>query len=119
MELSTETKTRARQRGWPEDLIERIEASTAADGQVKNLSRSTITPERIAAWLDFLERDPDNPFAKAPLDILRTPAETGVRAVPSEEGMLLSDINIKSYGVNGTVNVRGDVAHQRVLGPLI
>ena len=99
MELSRETQARARQRGWPDELIARIEASTASDAQVKNLSRSTITPDRIAGWLDFLERDPDNPFAKAPLDILNTPAETGVRATPSAEGMLLSDINIKSYGV--------------------
>ena len=99
MELSAETKARARHAGWSEALLERIDGSSASDRQVANLTRSRIGEERIAGWLDFLERDPDNPFAKTPLNILRTPAETGLRAEPSADGIYLADTNIGSYGV--------------------
>ena len=99
MELSRNTKVRARAAGWSEELIARIEASAATDSQVENLAFGKMPGERVDAWLDFLERDPDNPFAKAPMNVFRTPAETGVKATPSEDGLLLRDINIGSYGV--------------------
>ncbi len=99
MELSRNTKVRARAAGWSDELIARIEASAATDSQVENLAFGKMPGERIDAWLDFLERDPDNPFAKAPMNVFRTPAETGVKATPSEDGLLLRDINIGSYGV--------------------
>ena len=99
MELSRNTKVRARAAGWSDELIARIEASAATDSQVENLAFGKMPGERVNAWLDFLERDPDNPFAKAPMNVFRTPAETGVKATPSEDGLLLRDINIGSYGV--------------------
>ena len=55
--------------------------------------------ERVDAWIDFLERDPENPFTAAKFQIFRTPAETGVAATPGPDGLRLRDINIGSYGV--------------------
>ena len=99
MELSSTTKVRARQAGWSDALIERLEGSTASDQQVENMAFGKMPEERVAGWIDFIEREPDNPFAKAPLNIFRTPAETGVRAVPGADGLRMRDINIGSYGV--------------------
>lgn len=99
MELSAETKARAQHAGWSDALLERIEGSIASDEQIANLARSTIAEERIAGWLDFLAKDPDNPFAKTPLSILRTPAETGIHAPRSADGIYLKDINVGSYGI--------------------
>ena len=99
MELSASTKVRARAAGWSDELIERLEGSTATDAQVENLAYGKMPGERVDKWIDFLERDPENPFTKAPMNIFRTPAETGVKATPSAEGLLLRDININSYGV--------------------
>ena len=99
MELSTTTKIRAKQAGWSDQLIERLAASTATDQQVENIAYGKLPEERVNAWIDFLERDPDNPFTKAPLNVFRTPAETGVRAVPGDDGLRMRDINIGSYGI--------------------
>ena len=55
--------------------------------------------ERIDKWLDFLEHHPDNPYAKAPMNIFRSPAEAGLKATPGADGLRLRDINIGSYGV--------------------
>ena len=99
MELSTTTKIRGRKAGWSDELIERIEASAATDGQVENLARGALSEAKIAGWLDFLEHHPDNPFAKAPFNIFQTPAETGLKATPGPDGLRLRDINIGSYGV--------------------
>ena len=99
MELSTTTKIRAKQAGWSDQLIERLAASTATDQQVENIAYGKLPEERVNAWIDFLEREPDNPFTKAPLNVFRTPAETGVRAVPGEDGLRMRDINIGSYGI--------------------
>ncbi len=99
MELSMTTKTRAKSAGWSDDLIERIEASSASNSQVENLARGGLAEEKINGWLDFLEQHPDNPFAKAPFNIFQTPAEIGVKATPGPDGLRLRDINIGSYGV--------------------
>ena len=99
MKLSANTKVRARAAGWSDALIERIEASTATDSQIDNLAFGKMPGERIDAWLDFLEQHPDNPFAKAPMNVFRTPAETGLKASPGEDGLRLRDVNIGSYGV--------------------
>ncbi len=99
MELSMTTKIRARKAGWSDELIERIEASEASDGQVENLARGELAEEKISGWLDFLEHNPDNPFAKAPFNIFQTPAETGIKATPGPDGLRLRDINIGSYGI--------------------
>lgn len=99
MQLSANTKTRARAAGWPDELIERIEQSNATDKQVDNLAFGKMPADRIAGWLDFLEAHPDNPFAQAPMNIFRTPAEVGVKAEPGPDGLRLRDINIGSYGI--------------------
>ena len=99
MELSANTKLRARAAGWSDELIERLEGSTATDKQVENLAFGKMPGERVDAWVDFLEQHPDNPFAKAPMNVFRTPAETGLKATPGADGLLLRDINIGSYGV--------------------
>ena len=99
MELSSTTKVRAKQAGWSDQLLERLAASSATDEQVENIAFGKLPEERVNAWIDFLERDPENPFTKAPLNVFRTPAETGVRAVPGEDGLRMRDINIGSYGV--------------------
>ncbi len=99
MQLSTMTKVRAKNVGWSEELIERIEASTATDQQVENLARGELSEAKISGWLDFLKNHPDNPFSAAPFNIFRTPAEIGLKAVPGPDGLRLRDINIGSYGV--------------------
>ncbi len=99
MELSTMTRVRARKAGWSDELIERIEASTATDKQVENLARGELSEEKISGWLDFLENHPDNPFGKAPFNIFNSPAEVGLKATPGPDGLRLRDINIGSYGV--------------------
>ena len=99
MELSSTTKTRARKAGWSDQLIERLEGSTATNEQVENLAMGKMPAERVDAWIDFLERDPENPFTAAKFQIFRTPAETGVAATPGPDGLRLRDINIGSYGV--------------------
>ncbi len=99
MELSTMTKVRAKKAGWSEELIERIEGSAASDQQVENLARGELSEAKVSGWLDFLENNPDNPFSKAPFNIFKTPAETGLKATPGPDGLRLRDINIGSYGV--------------------
>ena len=99
MELSTMTKVRARKAGWSDELIERIEGSAATDKQVENLARGELSEEKISGWLDFLERDPENPFGAAPMNIFKSPAEIGLKATPGPDGLRLRDINIGSYGV--------------------
>ena len=99
MELSAQTKARARSAGWSDDLIERIEASDATEKQIENLARGKLGETKMNGWLDFLENSPDNPFRAAPFNIFNTPAEIGVKATPGPDGLRLRDINIGSYGV--------------------
>ena len=99
MELSRTTKVRARAAGWSDELIARIESSSATNSQVDNLAFGNMPGARIDKWLDFLEQHPDNPFAKAPMNIFRSPAEAGLKATPGADGLRLRDINIGSYGV--------------------
>lgn len=99
MQLSATTKARARSAGWSDQLIERIEASDATDQQVGNLARGKLAEAKIDGWLDFLENHPDNPFRAAPMNIFNTPAEIGIKATPSDDGLRLRDINIGSYGI--------------------
>ena len=99
MELSMATKARAKRAGWSDELIERIESSAATDQQIENLARGELPEPRINGWLDFLENNPDNPFASAPFNIFTSPAEIGVKATPGPDGLRLRDVNIGSYGV--------------------
>jgi len=99
MELSTTTKVRAKKAGWSDELIERLETSRATNQQVENLARGALSEGKVSGWLDFLENHPDNPFGSAPFNIFKTPAETGLKAVPGPDGLRLRDINIGSYGV--------------------
>ena len=99
MELSATTKVRARKAGWSDELLARLEASAATDGQVENLARGELSEAKVNGWLDFLANHPDNPFARAPFNIFQTPAELGVKATPGPDGMRLRDINIGSYGI--------------------
>ena len=98
MELSSAQKMRATVRGWPPELIARAEASPATGAQLDAILNVSIAPERIGKWLDFIESQPDHPFASAQLVMLQTPAETGLFPTPSEDGMRLSDVDIGSYG---------------------
>ncbi len=98
MQLSMTTKARAKKAGWSDELIERIESSSATNTQVENLARGALPEQRINGWLDFLENNPDNPFAAAPFNIFNSPAEVGVQATPGPDGLRLRDINIGSYG---------------------
>ena len=98
MQLDQKLKMRATARGWTPELIKRAEASPAAPYQVEAILNVEIEPERVAKWLDFVEGQPDHPFAKAQLIMLQTPAETGLYPEPSEDGMRLTDVDIGSYG---------------------
>jgi hypothetical protein len=99
MELPSATKVRARQVGWEEALIERLEESPARPDQVLHLVEAKITGERVSGWLDFVINNPDNPFAEAPLFAIRTDRERLARLQPSENGLLLEQINTGTYGV--------------------
>lgn len=98
MQLDQKLKMRATARGWTPELIERAEASPAAPNQIEAILNVKIEPDRVARWLDFVEGQPEHPFAKAQLIMLQTPAETGLYPTPSEDGMRLSDVDIGSYG---------------------
>ena len=99
MEIPAPTMAKIRARGWSDELIARLTESVARPDQVDNLAGSTVSEEKINGWLDFLERDPENPFVAAPLDILKTRSERGMHVKPGPEGLRLNEINIGSYGV--------------------
>ncbi|MCZ6707953.1 MAG: hypothetical protein O7A71_08420 [Chloroflexi bacterium] len=98
MEMPGPVMAKVRARGWSAELIERVVQSIARPDQIENLASSTLSEAKINGWLDFLERDPENPFVQAPLNILRTRSETGMHATPGPEGLRIADINIGSYG---------------------
>ncbi len=97
MELSTATKTRARELGWDDELITRIEASPLKDRVFANLAMMRITPDRVGAFLDMCERNPDR-FQNVTFNFIRTKSERGVKAVPGPNGLGTPQINIGSYG---------------------
>ncbi len=98
MEIPVPVMAKVRARGWSAELIERMEKSSARPDQIGNLASAKLSEEKLNGWLDFLERDPENPFAHAPLSILKTKSELGMHATPGPEGLRISDINIGSYG---------------------
>ena len=98
-DLSPALKMRAQVRGWSEELIARAEASNASTRQIEGILNVSIEPERIGKWLDFVENNPDHPFAGAQLIMLQPGGETGLKPTPSADGMRLSDVDIGSYGV--------------------
>ncbi|QFG03269.1 hypothetical protein [Tepidiforma bonchosmolovskayae] len=97
MQLSTATKTRARELGWSEETIARIEASPLKDVTVANIAMMRIPEERVRGFLDLVDRDPER-VPNLTFNLIRTRSERGVRAKPSERGLLLKDINIGTYG---------------------
>ncbi len=99
MELSQTIKMRASARGWSNELIARIEGSVARSAQIEALLNITIDPERIGKWLDWVEADPDHPYATGAQFVMFQPGgERGLRPTPSPDGMRLSDVDIGSYG---------------------
>ncbi|MEX2081312.1 MAG: hypothetical protein WEC33_06820 [Dehalococcoidia bacterium] len=97
MELSTATRTRARQLGWADELISRIEASALKDATAANLCAMHLPGDRIAKFLDLVEKDPDR-MANLTFKFIRTRAEKGLRATPGPDGLGPPEINIGSYG---------------------
>ena len=99
MELSQTIKMRASARGWSNELIARIEGSVAPSAQIEALLNITIDPQRIGKWLDWVEADPDHPYATGAQFVMFQPGgERGLRPTPSADGMRLSDVDIGSYG---------------------
>ena len=96
--LSPALKMRAQVRGWSSELIDRVEASNATAKQVENILNVSIDPDRIGKWIEFVENDPDHPFAKAQFIMFQDGGETGLKPTPSEDGMRLSDVDIGTYG---------------------
>ena len=92
MEIPAPVMAKVRARGWSDELIARITESVARPDQVSNLASTTLTEEKINGWLDFLERDPENPFVQAPLNILSTKSELGMHAKPGPEGLRIKVI---------------------------
>ncbi len=108
--LSPAQKMRAQVRGWTPELIERAEGSVASGRQIDNILNISIEPDRIARWLDFMESDPEHPFAQAQFIMFEDGGETGLKPSPSEDGMRLSDVDIGSYGhVPDIWNYRNDL----------
>ncbi len=98
MEMPPPVKAKVRARGWSAALVERMEKSPARPDQIDNLASANLSEEKLNGWLDFLERDPENPFVHAPLSILKTRSETGMHVTPGPEGLRIADINVGSYG---------------------
>ncbi len=96
--LSPAQKMRAQVRGWSADLIERAENSAASDKQIDNVLNISIEPDRVSKWLEFVENDPEHPFARAQFIMFEDGGETGLKPSASEDGMRLSDVDIGSYG---------------------
>ncbi len=97
MQLSTATKIRARELGWSDETLARIEASPLRDATVANIALMRIPEERVRGFLDLVEKDPER-MANVTFNFIRTRSERGVKARPSERGLLLKDINIGTYG---------------------
>jgi hypothetical protein len=97
MELSTATKIRARELGWSDETIARIEASPLKDATVANIAMMRIPDERLRGFLDLAERDPER-AKNITFNFIRTRSERGVRAQRGPNGLLVKDINIGSYG---------------------
>jgi hypothetical protein len=97
MELSTATKIRARELGWSDETIARIEASPLKDATVANIALMRIPDERLRGFLDLAERDPER-AKNITFNFIRTRSERGVRAQRGPDGLRVKDINIGSYG---------------------
>ena len=97
-QISPALKMRAQVRGWSAELIERAEASVASAKQIENLLNISVETERVSKWLDFVENDPDHPFAKAQFIMFQDGGETGLKPTPEEDGMTLAAVDIGSYG---------------------
>ncbi len=96
MELTPSTRARARQAGWPEELLTRIEASPLKDATAANLAMMKLPADRVDAFVALVERD--ERFLNVNLKFIRTRSERGLRAVPGEHGLGLPEINIGTYG---------------------
>ncbi len=97
MELKSATKTRGKQLGWSDELINRIEASTVRDSVVANIAMMKLPEQRVSGFLDLVERDPER-MAGLTFNFIRTKSERGIRAVPGPNGLGTPEINIGSYG---------------------
>ncbi len=99
MDLKPATKERARDIGWSDELIARLEESRARQDQVANLVGAKIAADRVDGWLTFIKENPDNPFVQAPLSCITTNEERVLKIEVGENGLLLQDINVGSYGI--------------------
>ncbi len=97
MELSTATKTRGKELGWDDALIERAEASRLKERVFANLAMMNLAPERLGAFLDMIDRNPDR-FDNLSFNFIRTKSERGIRAVPGPNGLGTPQINVGTYG---------------------
>lgn len=97
MELTPATRARGRQAGWSDELLARIEASAMRDANVANFAILKVSEERMARYLDLVEKDPAR-FGALTLRFARTRSERGVRAQPGPHGLGLKEINIGTYG---------------------
>jgi hypothetical protein len=88
---------RARNLGWPEELIDRMDASVLKDATAVNMTLLKIDADRAAKFLDMVERDPDR-MANISLRFIQTKSELGIRAKPGPYGLGTPEINIGSYG---------------------
>jgi hypothetical protein len=97
VELTLATKTRARQLGWPDELIARIEASAMREATAANLAMMKLPAERVEKFVQLVENDPERMPAVS-LKFIRTRAERGIRAKPGPHGLGTPEINIGTYG---------------------
>ncbi len=97
MDLTPATKLRVRELGWDDALISRFEASVLKDRTVANMALLHIVPQRAAAFVDLVEKNPDS-MQNLTFNFIRTHSERGIRAVPGEHGLGTPEINIGSYG---------------------
>lgn len=97
MTLKPSTRMRARDLGWPDELIDRIDASIVRDQTAVNLTTLKVSADRVGKFLDLVEKDPER-MGKVSLRFIQTQSELGVRARPGPNGLGTPEINIGSYG---------------------
>lgn len=98
MALSDATRTRARQAGWSDALIERLEGSPLRESQVLGLIALRLKEERAEKYVSLVEANPDAPFSKLTFNWARPSTELGIRAQPGPNGLGVPEINIGTYG---------------------
>jgi hypothetical protein len=104
--IPPELADKAREKGWPLELVEQILAQGGNTPRLMRFMELGVTPDQAR---DFLARGPlrrppiplPEEIGAAPalgLEWMNVPTEWGVRVKPSKRGLTMGSINVGSYG---------------------